>query len=209
MLIEAARFTRLNPSLLSNFERRTGMGYDKVSPEIIPLSPGQMWLRVAGGGNETSLLNEVSCHSPIQVEDCVVTSMRCPSTSMARRTMNSPTPSPSHRVESSRVNASKILESCSPAIPMPVSQTSMRTFWPEQRQPMRIRRFVSVYFMALLMRFRRMPLSSNALLMTDAPVGHTRMSIPFCNEPSAFSWHACLNSASNATGETFASFECL
>src|SRR5258708_6487697 len=141
-------------------------------------------------------------------ETTELTSMRCPSTSMARRTMNSPTPSPSHRVESSRVNASKMLESCSLAIPMPVSQTSMRTAWPERRQPMRIRPLGSVYFMALLTRFRTMPLSSTALLMTDAPVGHTRMSIPFCNAPSAFSWHACLNSGSSATGESFASFEC-
>jgi len=35
------------------------------------------------------------------------------------------------------------------------------------------------------------------LLMTDAPVVHTRMSIPVCNEPSAFSWHACLNHGSS------------
>jgi hypothetical protein len=43
-------------SLLSNFTRRDGIGYDKASPEMIPLSPGQIstrWLRVAGGGNET------------------------------------------------------------------------------------------------------------------------------------------------------------
>src|SRR5258705_71712 len=95
-----------------------------------------------------------------------LTSTRCPSTSMARRTMNSPTPSPSHRAESSRVNASKILESCSPAIPMPVSQTSMRTFWPERRQPMRTRPLGSVYFMALLTKFRGMPLCITALFIT-------------------------------------------
>jgi hypothetical protein len=68
---------------------------------------------------------------------------------MARRTMNNPTPSPSHRAESSRVNASKILDIFSSVIPMPVSQTSMRTFWPERRQPMRIRPLGSVYLIAL------------------------------------------------------------
>src|ERR1700682_2965157 len=78
-----------------------------------------------------------------------LTSMRCPSTSMARRTMNSPTPSPSHRVESRRVNASKIFDSCSPAIPMPVSQTSIRAFRPERRQPTRIRPLGSVYLIGV------------------------------------------------------------
>ena len=53
----AARFTRLNPGLLCQLSIGEGIGYDKVSPETIPLSPGQISaesLRPLRDGNETT-----------------------------------------------------------------------------------------------------------------------------------------------------------
>jgi hypothetical protein len=67
-----------------------------------------------------------------------------------------------------RVKASKILGICSPAMPAPVSCTSMRTLAPECRQPRRMRPPAWVYLTALLTRLRRTALRRSASLSIDA-----------------------------------------
>jgi hypothetical protein len=42
----SCRFTRLNPGLLSNFARRLRTGYERISPEVIPPSPGEILAHV-------------------------------------------------------------------------------------------------------------------------------------------------------------------
>lgn len=81
--------------------------------------------------------------------------MRWPKIPSAWRTMKGPMPKPSHFAVSSRVNASKILGTCSPGIPVPVSHTSIRIPELECLQPTRMRPPGSLYLIALLTKLLR------------------------------------------------------
>lgn len=128
------------------------------------------------------------------------TSMRWPKIPSAWRTMKGPMPKPSHFAVSSRVNASKILGTCSPGIPVPVSHTSIRIPELECLQPTRMRPPGWLYLIALLTKLLRAAPRSRPSLSIVAALETMWMLMPLLSAACSFSRQACRSTCWTRTG---------